>query len=56
MLSRIEAAPDGTTAVLWVSCPDRKGRDVERSVFARAVRWHLQDRVFVCHNRCIVFA
>jgi len=34
----------------------RKGRDVERSVLARAVRWHLEDRVLVCHNRCIVFA
>ena len=34
----------------------RKGRDVERSVLARAVRWHLEDRILVCHNRCIVFA
>ena len=34
----------------------RKGRDVERAVLARAVRWHLEDRILVCHNRCIVFA
>jgi formyltetrahydrofolate deformylase len=34
----------------------RKGRDVERSVLARAVRWHLEDRVLLCHGRCIVFA
>ena len=34
----------------------RKGRDVERSVLARAVRWHLEDRVLVCHNRTVVFA
>ena len=34
----------------------RKGRDVERSVLARAVRWHLDDRVMVCHNRTVVFA
>jgi len=33
----------------------RKGRDVERSVLARAVRWHLDDRVLVCHNRTVVF-
>ena len=34
----------------------RKGRDVERSALARAVRWHLEDRVLVCHNRTVVFA
>jgi len=34
----------------------RKGRDVERAVLARAVRWHLEDRVMVCHNRTVVFA
>jgi formyltetrahydrofolate deformylase len=33
----------------------RKGRDVERSVLARAVRWHLDDRVLVCGNRTVVF-
>jgi formyltetrahydrofolate deformylase len=34
----------------------RKGRDVERAVLARAVHWHLEDRVMVCHNRTVVFA
>ena len=34
----------------------RKGRDVERAVLAQAVRWHLEDRVLVCHNRTVVFA
>jgi formyltetrahydrofolate deformylase len=31
------------------------GRDIERTVFARAVHWHLQDRVLVHENRTIVF-
>ena len=34
----------------------RKGRDVERAVLTQAVRWHLEDRVLVCHNRTVVFA
>ncbi|MEE8581907.1 MAG: formyltetrahydrofolate deformylase [Myxococcota bacterium] len=33
----------------------RKGRDVERSVLARALRWHLDDRVLVCGNKTVVF-
>ena len=33
----------------------RKGRDVERTVLARAVRWHLEDRVLVCGNKTVVF-
>jgi formyltetrahydrofolate deformylase len=33
----------------------RKGRDVERAVLARAVRWHLDDRVLVCGNKTVVF-
>jgi formyltetrahydrofolate deformylase len=33
----------------------RKGRDVERAVLGRAVRWHLEDRVLVFGNRTIVF-
>jgi formyltetrahydrofolate deformylase len=33
----------------------RKGRDVERNVLARAVRWHLEDRVLVYGNKTIVF-
>jgi formyltetrahydrofolate deformylase len=32
------------------------GRDVERVVLARAVRWHLEDRVLVDGNRTVVFS
>ena len=31
------------------------GRDIERNVLARAVRWHLQDRIIVHENRTVVF-
>ena len=31
-----------------------KGRDVERSVLSRAVRWHLEDRVLVYGNKTVV--
>lgn len=33
----------------------RVGREVERRVLARAVRWHLEDRVLVDGNRTVVF-
>jgi formyltetrahydrofolate deformylase len=33
----------------------RKGRDLERLVLGRAVRWHLEDRVLIDQNRTIVF-
>ena len=33
----------------------RKGRDVERAVLGRAVRWHLEHRVLVHQNRTVVF-
>jgi formyltetrahydrofolate deformylase len=33
----------------------RKGRDVERTVLARAVRWHLENRILVHGNRTVVF-
>ena len=33
----------------------RLGREVERVVLARAVRWHLEDRVLVDGNRTVVF-
>jgi formyltetrahydrofolate deformylase len=33
----------------------RKGRDVERTVLARAIRWHLEDRILVCGNKTVVF-
>jgi formyltetrahydrofolate deformylase len=34
----------------------RLGRDVERTVLGRAVRWHLEHRVLVHGNRTVVFA
>ncbi len=34
----------------------RKGKDIEKSVLARAVRWHLEDRLLVYRNRTVVFA
>jgi formyltetrahydrofolate deformylase len=33
----------------------RKGRDLEKTVLARAVRWHLDDRVLVYGNKTVVF-
>lgn len=33
----------------------RQGRDVERRVLAQAVRWHLEHRVLVYHNKTVVF-
>ncbi|MDB5349955.1 MAG: PurU: formyltetrahydrofolate deformylase [Planctomycetota bacterium] len=33
----------------------RLGREVERRVLARAVRWHLEDRVLVDRGRTVVF-
>ena len=34
---------------------ERVGRDIERVVLAKAVTWHVQDRVMVHDNRTIVF-
>jgi formyltetrahydrofolate deformylase len=34
----------------------RKGRDLEKVVLARALRWHLEDRVLVYANKTVVFA
>lgn len=33
----------------------RKGRDIERRVLAKAVRYHLDDRVFIHGDRTVVF-
>jgi len=33
----------------------RKGRDLEKTVLARAVHWFLEDRILVYHNRTVVF-
>jgi formyltetrahydrofolate deformylase len=34
----------------------RKGRDIERRVLARALNWHLEDRVLLNGTRTVVFA
>ncbi|MCC6199732.1 MAG: formyltetrahydrofolate deformylase, partial [Moraxellaceae bacterium] len=31
------------------------GQDVERNVLARAVKWHLEERIIVHGNKTIVF-
>jgi formyltetrahydrofolate deformylase len=31
------------------------GEDVERNVLARAVKWHLEDRIIVHGNKTVVF-
>jgi formyltetrahydrofolate deformylase len=33
----------------------RKGRDLEKVVLARAVRWHLEDRILVYGGKTVVF-
>ncbi|WP_086821932.1 formyltetrahydrofolate deformylase [Allokutzneria sp. NRRL B-24872] len=33
----------------------RKGRDIEKVVLARGLRWHVEDRVLVHGNRTVVF-
>jgi formyltetrahydrofolate deformylase len=33
----------------------RRGRDIERLVLARGLRWHLEDRVLVHANKTVVF-
>ncbi|MGM8851715.1 formyltetrahydrofolate deformylase [Salinicola halophyticus] len=34
----------------------RLGRDVEKAVLARGLRWHLQDRVLIQGNKTVVFS
>jgi formyltetrahydrofolate deformylase len=34
----------------------RIGRDIERSVLVRGLRWHLEDRVLINGNKTVVFA
>ena len=31
------------------------GRDIERAVLARGLRWHLEDRVLLNGSRTVVF-
>ncbi len=33
----------------------RIGRDIERTVLARAVKWHVEDRILVYQNKTVVF-
>jgi formyltetrahydrofolate deformylase len=33
----------------------RKGRDLEKSVLAQALRWHLENRILVYNNKTVVF-
>ncbi len=33
----------------------RRGRDLEKIVLARAVRWHLENRILVYNNKTVVF-
>jgi formyltetrahydrofolate deformylase len=33
----------------------RKGKDLEKSVFAHAVRLHLNNRILVYNNKTVVF-
>ena len=33
----------------------RKGRDLEKVVLSRAVRWHVENRVLLCGNKTVVF-
>lgn len=59
--SELDAGPIIEQDVVRVSHRDevsdliRKGKDLERIVLARAVRFHLQNRVLVYGNRTVVF-
>ncbi|MFG1491598.1 formyltetrahydrofolate deformylase, partial [Oceanospirillum sp. HFRX-1_2] len=33
----------------------RLGKDVEKAVLARGLRWHIEDRVLVHENKTVVF-
>lgn len=33
----------------------RRGKDLEKSVFAQAIRWHLENRILVYNNKTVVF-
>ena len=48
----VERVSHATSADMLVS----KGRDIERRVLARAVSWHLQERVLLNGGRTVVFS
>jgi formyltetrahydrofolate deformylase len=52
----IEQDVERVSHVHDVAALARLGGDIERVVLARAVRWHLEDRVLVHGRRAIVFA
>ncbi|HET8528177.1 MAG TPA: formyltetrahydrofolate deformylase [Gaiellaceae bacterium] len=52
----IEQGVERVSHVHDVASLARVGGDIERVVLARAVRWHLEDRVLVHGKRAIVFA
>ena len=60
--AELDAGPIIEQGVIRVSHRDmvqemeRKGRDIERTVLARAVRWHLEDRIVVHDGRAVVFS
>ena len=59
--SELDAGPIIEQAITRISHKDsvadmiRKGKDLERMVLSKAVRWHLDDRVMVHGNKTIVF-
>ena len=62
VIEELDAGPIIEQDVIRVSHADdpadlsRHGADLERSVLARAVRWHLEDRVLLDGERTVVFA
>jgi formyltetrahydrofolate deformylase len=59
--AELDAGPIIEQDVIRVSHSDsdrdmvRKGRDIEKIVLAKGLRWHLEDRVLVHGNRTVVF-
>ena len=62
MPEELDAGPIIEQDVLRVSHRDtvadlkRIGEDVERHVLARAVKWHLEDRIIPYGNKTVVFS
>ena len=59
--AELDAGPIIEQDVIRVSHNDsvndmvRQGRDVEKLVLARGLRWHLEDRVLVHDSKTVVF-
>ena len=62
MTAELAAGPISEQDVVRISHSDsiedlvRLGRDVEKMVLARGLRYHLQDRVLIHDNKTVVFA